>query len=192
MFELRDILRQDAGVPDGGGTVLEDRYPDPPEGTNSVLHGDAAADGEVPFTAGPLVSIPGSPAPAPAPPAPGQLPTMTEGGVITQPAAAAAPPAATTAEMLAQGPATDFGYGTELNEDGQRVAVTPQRHQAMTDAGLEPGDSELTMRASTNAELDLDDAQKVLRLVDLLEGSDDVQDVYYNAEIPEDAYEAQA
>lgn len=64
--------------------------------------------------------------------------------------------------------------------------------QSMTDAGLEPEDSELTMRASTNAELDLDDAQKVLRLVDLLESSDDVQDVYYNAEIPQEAYEAQA
>lgn len=64
--------------------------------------------------------------------------------------------------------------------------------QAMTDAGLEPGDSDLTMRASTNTELTLEDAQKVLRLVDLLEGSDDVQDVYYNAEIPEEAYEAQA
>ncbi len=64
--------------------------------------------------------------------------------------------------------------------------------QAMTDAGLEPEDSELTMRAANNAELDLDDAQKVLRLVDLLESSDDVQDVYYNAEIPEEAYEAQA
>ena len=64
--------------------------------------------------------------------------------------------------------------------------------QAMTDAGLEPEESELTMRASTNAELDVDDARKVLRLVELLENSDDVQDVYYNAEIPEEAYEAQA
>jgi len=64
--------------------------------------------------------------------------------------------------------------------------------QSMTDAGLEPGDSDLTMRAFTNAELNLEDAQKVLRLVDLLESSDDVQDVYYNAEIPEEAYEAQA
>ena len=64
--------------------------------------------------------------------------------------------------------------------------------QAMTDAGVEPEDSELTMRASNNAELDLDDAQKVLRLVDVLESSDDVQDVYYNAEIPGEAYEAQA
>jgi len=64
--------------------------------------------------------------------------------------------------------------------------------QAMTDAGLEPEESDLTMRASTNTELDLDTAQKVLRLVDLLENSDDVQEVYYNAEIPEQAYEAEA
>jgi len=63
--------------------------------------------------------------------------------------------------------------------------------QAMIDAGLEPEDSELTMRASTNAELLLDDAQKVLRLVDLLESSDDVQDVFYNADIPEEAYGAE-
>lgn len=63
--------------------------------------------------------------------------------------------------------------------------------QAMTEAGLEPEDSDLTMRASVNAELDLDNAGKVLRLVDLLETSDDVQDVYYNAEIPEQAYEAE-
>ena len=63
--------------------------------------------------------------------------------------------------------------------------------QAMTDAGLEPEDSELTMRASTNAELVLDDAQKVLRLIDLLESSDDVQDVFYNADIPQEAYGAE-
>jgi len=63
--------------------------------------------------------------------------------------------------------------------------------QAMTDAGLEPEDADLTMRASTNAELVLEDAQKVLRLVDLLENSDDVQDVFYNAEIPQEAYEAE-
>jgi YebC/PmpR family DNA-binding regulatory protein len=63
--------------------------------------------------------------------------------------------------------------------------------QAMIEAGLEPEDSDLTMRASTNTELDVDDALKVLRLVDLLESSDDVQDVYFNADIPEEAYEAE-
>jgi len=61
--------------------------------------------------------------------------------------------------------------------------------QAMTDVGLEPEESDLTMRASINTEVDLEDAQKILCLVDLLESSDDVQEVYYNADIPEEAFE---
>ena len=82
-------------------------------------------------------------------------------------------------------------------DDGSIEVITaPDEYvavkQAMTDAGLEPEESDLTMRASTSAELDVDTAQQVLRLVDLLENSDDVQEVYYNAEIPEQAYEAQA
>ena len=64
--------------------------------------------------------------------------------------------------------------------------------QAMTEAGFEPEEADLTMRASTNAELGVEDAQKVLRLIDLLESSDDVQEVYYNADIPEEAYEESA
>jgi YebC/PmpR family DNA-binding regulatory protein len=60
---------------------------------------------------------------------------------------------------------------------------------AMIEAGFEPEESELTMRAELNTELNVEDAQKVLRLVDLLESSDDVQEVYYNADIPEEAYE---
>jgi len=61
--------------------------------------------------------------------------------------------------------------------------------QAMTEAGFEAEESDLTMRASTNTPLELEDASKVLHLVDLLESSDDVQEVYFNAEIPEEAYE---
>ena len=81
-------------------------------------------------------------------------------------------------------------------DDGSiEVLTAPEEYvavkQAMIDAGFEPEDSDLTMRASTNAELDVEDARKVLRLVDLLENSDDVQDVYYNADIPEEAYEAE-
>jgi YebC/PmpR family DNA-binding regulatory protein len=60
--------------------------------------------------------------------------------------------------------------------------------QAMTEAGFEAEESDLTMRASTNTPLELEDASKVLHLVDLLESSDDVQEVYFNAEIPEEAY----
>ena len=84
-----------------------------------------------------------------------------------------------------------------VDDDGSIEVLTAAEDyvavkQAMIDAGLEPEDSDLTMRASTNTELELEDAQKVLRLVDLLETSDDVQDVFYNADIPEEAYEAEA
>lgn len=84
-----------------------------------------------------------------------------------------------------------------VDDDGSIEVLTAAEDyvavkQAMIDSGLEPEDSELTMRASTNTELELEDAQKVLRLVDLLETSDDVQDVFYNADIPEEAYEAEA
>ncbi|MGD8841372.1 MAG: YebC/PmpR family DNA-binding transcriptional regulator, partial [Gammaproteobacteria bacterium] len=82
----------------------------------------------------------------------------------------------------------DDGSIEVLTAADEYVAVK----QAMIEAGLEPEESDLTMRAQTNAEIELEDAQKVLRLVDLLESSDDVQEVYYNADIPEEAYEAEA
>jgi len=80
-----------------------------------------------------------------------------------------------------------------VDEDGSIEVLTASEDyvtvkQAMIEAGLEPDESDLTMRASTHSELDMDDAAKVLRLVDMLEASDDVQEVYYNAEIPEEAY----
>jgi transcriptional/translational regulatory protein YebC/TACO1 len=54
---------------------------------------------------------------------------------------------------------------------------------------LKPEDSEIAMLPSTQAELDVDTAVKVLRLIDRLEDLDDTQNVYSNAEIPPEAYE---
>ena len=82
----------------------------------------------------------------------------------------------------------DDGSIEVLTAADEYIAV----RQAMTETGFEPEEADLTLRASTNNLLDVEDAQKVLRLVDLLEGSDDVQEVYYNADIPEAAYEAMA
>ena len=82
----------------------------------------------------------------------------------------------------------DDGSIEVLTAPDQYVAV----RQAMTEAGLEPEESDLTLRAQTSTALGLEDAQKVLRLVDLLESSDDVQEVYTNADIPDEAYEAEA
>ena len=60
---------------------------------------------------------------------------------------------------------------------------------AMEAGGHEPANSEITMRASTEVELDADSGRKVLRLLDVLEDLDDTQDVYSNADIPDEAYE---
>ena len=46
--------------------------------------------------------------------------------------------------------------------------------------------AEIAMIASTKAELDLDTAEKFMRLIDTLEDHDDVQEVYHNAEISDD------
>jgi YebC/PmpR family DNA-binding regulatory protein len=57
---------------------------------------------------------------------------------------------------------------------------------AMRNAGHEPESAELTMRASTSAELDLDDAASMVKLLEMLEDLDDVQEVYSNADISDD------
>jgi YebC/PmpR family DNA-binding regulatory protein len=62
---------------------------------------------------------------------------------------------------------------------------------AMEAGGFEPANSEVTMRASTEVEMDVEGGQKVLRLLDTLEDLDDTQEVYSNADIPDEAYEDQ-
>ena len=55
---------------------------------------------------------------------------------------------------------------------------------ALINVGLKPVEADVTMIASTTIEVDLDTAEKFLRLVDALEDLDDVQNVYSNVEIP--------
>ena len=57
---------------------------------------------------------------------------------------------------------------------------------AMIAAGFEPESAELTMRASTSAGLNLDEAGSMVKLLEMLEDLDDVQQVYSNAEISEE------
>ena len=42
------------------------------------------------------------------------------------------------------------------------------------------------MIPSTKAELDIDTAPKLMRLIDMLEDSDDVQEVYHNGDISDE------
>ena len=81
------------------------------------------------------------------------------------------------------------------NDDGSiDVVTTPEEFEAVKDAitaaGLSPDNAEVTYNASTNAALEGEDADKLLRLVDALEDLDDVQDVYTNAEIDDAVLEA--
>ena len=78
-----------------------------------------------------------------------------------------------------------------VNSDGSIDVITtpeefPDVKQAMVAAGFEPVNAEVTFSASTHAELDKDDAEKLLHLVDVLEDLDDVQNVYSNAEITDE------
>ncbi|VAX13510.1 Probable transcriptional regulatory protein YebC, partial [hydrothermal vent metagenome] len=57
---------------------------------------------------------------------------------------------------------------------------------AMTAAGLEPEMAEITMTPSTSVDMELEDAEKVMRLVDALEDLDDVQNVYTNADFSDE------
>ncbi|MBE9549624.1 MAG: YebC/PmpR family DNA-binding transcriptional regulator [Proteobacteria bacterium] len=60
---------------------------------------------------------------------------------------------------------------------------------AMKEAGQEADNAEVIMRASLEVEMDVDTGAKVLKFLDALEDLDDTQEVYSNADIPEEAYE---
>ncbi len=57
---------------------------------------------------------------------------------------------------------------------------------AMQAAGLEPETAEVTQRAASNITLNFEDAQKMVKMLEMLEDLDDTQNVYSNADIPDD------
>ena len=77
------------------------------------------------------------------------------------------------------------------NEDGSiEVLAAPEEYQrvkeAITAAGLTPDNAEVTMRPETLSAVDADTAETVLRMIDMLEDLDDVQEVYTNADFPDE------
>jgi transcriptional/translational regulatory protein YebC/TACO1 len=67
-------------------------------------------------------------------------------------------------------------------EPGDLVAV----RTALQGAGMDYESAEASFQPSVTVPVDLDGARKVLKLIDALEDSDDVQDVYTNMDIPDD------
>ena len=82
-------------------------------------------------------------------------------------------------------------------DDGSiEVLTSPEEFinvkEALVAAGLEPIEAEVTMRAENRAALSDKQGETMLKLLDMLDELDDVQNVYSNADIPDSVYEAVA
>jgi len=78
-----------------------------------------------------------------------------------------------------------------VDDDGSIEVLTEpgdfeQVRDGIVAAGLDAETAQITMRASTNAALDVKEAGSMIKLLEMLEDIDDVQDVYSNADISED------
>ena len=78
-----------------------------------------------------------------------------------------------------------------VDDDGSiEVLTAPEDFEQVRDAmkgtGIAAESAQVTMRASTNSELGVKEAGSMIRMLEVLEDLDDVQEVYSNAEISED------
>lgn len=81
-----------------------------------------------------------------------------------------------------------------VNDDGSIDVLTEPADyhtvkEAMIAHELPPEQSEVTMRANVTSDLGLEDAQKMVKLLEMLEELDDTQNVYSNADISEEILE---
>lgn len=83
-------------------------------------------------------------------------------------------------------------------DDGSIEVITSPENftavqTALVEVGLTPDSSEVTMRADNlTAVTDTELAEKLLKMIDLLEDLDDVQEVFTNADFPDEVLEALA
>ncbi|MGN1393719.1 MAG: YebC/PmpR family DNA-binding transcriptional regulator [Succinivibrionaceae bacterium] len=78
------------------------------------------------------------------------------------------------------------------NDDGSiEIYTTPETFGTVLDAfeaaGLKHSNAQVTQIASTDAEIDKDHAETFMKLVDYLEDLDDVQEVYHNGNLSDEA-----
>lgn len=85
----------------------------------------------------------------------------------------------------------------DVGDDGEQYTITCQPEdvtalrRALEDAGIPVESSDTTMLPSMSVPItDVDAAKKVLRVIDALEDSDDVQDIFANYDIADDVMEA--
>lgn len=86
--------------------------------------------------------------------------------------------------------AIEAGAEDVLNEDGEAAVITPVERfeevkNALENAGLKCEAANVTMIPKNSVKIDGKEANKMIRLVETLEDSDDVQNVYANFDIDE-------
>lgn len=91
--------------------------------------------------------------------------------------------------------AIDAGASDVTVDEGQIEVITPVETyhsvlNALQDAGMEVEQSHLTMRANLMVPIDDESAESLIKLIDMLEDLDDVQEVYSNAEFSEQLLES--
>lgn len=78
----------------------------------------------------------------------------------------------------------------DMADGSAEVLTAPENYaavyEALAAAGFTPDESEVTMRAQNLSPVSLEDADKVMRLIERLEELDDTQNVYTNADFPEE------
>jgi transcriptional/translational regulatory protein YebC/TACO1 len=83
----------------------------------------------------------------------------------------------------------------DVNDLGESFEVVSEptdlvtARQALQDAGIDYDSADVAFLPSVEIDLDEDHAKKVFRLIEALEDSDDVQDVYANYSVPDDIME---
>ncbi len=96
------------------------------------------------------------------------------------------PPGADEDTIMEQ--AMEAGAEDIINNDDDSIDVitTPETFtdikEALIAAGLAPQHAEIEMKPSVSVDVDLEGAEKVMRLIDMLEDLDDVQNIYSNAD----------
>ena len=90
--------------------------------------------------------------------------------------------------------AIEAGAEDVNSEEGQIEITTSVENyhavlEALSKAGLSVEQSQLMMNAQTSVALDKDSAESLIKLIDMLEDLDDVQEVYSNADFPENLFE---
>ncbi|HOU82461.1 MAG TPA: YebC/PmpR family DNA-binding transcriptional regulator [Bacteroidales bacterium] len=85
----------------------------------------------------------------------------------------------------------DAGAEDVVDDDDMVIIYTPRENfgnmqKTLEKLNIEPDSSKLERIPNTFVKLDKDQALKILKLIDLLEDDDDVQNVYHNMELPDE------